>query len=415
MILTARGPRAAVAGRQQHARVHQPRAGARRRRASRHSGFGCLTGQGNGQGGREHGQKADQLPGYRRIDDDEARAHMADMWGVPASAIPGAGKSAYELLIVDRPRRRRARAAGHGIEHRRLGAERVRWCASGCRRSEFLVVADFFLSETAELADVVLPCTQWAEEEGTMTNLEGRVAAAAEGARSRRPASAPTSRSSARSASASAIAVSSRARTARRCSTSCAARVTAARADYFGITYERVENEQGVFWPCPSIGHPGTERLFADSFPTPNSRARFHAVSHRSIGEETNEDARSTSRPAAFSGSTSQERRPGASARSGTPRSRSSRCTRPRARVVGVAAGDRVVLTTRRGSATFVVKTTPSIREDTVFAPFHWAGEQSANRLTNAALDPTSKMPEFKVCATRIERATQIRAGLRQA
>jgi assimilatory nitrate reductase catalytic subunit len=70
-----------------------------------------------------------------------------------------------------------------------------------------------------------------------------------------------------------------------------------------------------------------------------------------------------------------------------------------------VAAGDRVVLTTRRGSATFVVKTTTSIREDTVFAPFHWAGEQSANRLTNTALDPTSKMPELKVCATRIERA----------
>ena len=63
------------------------------------------------------------------------------------------------------------------------------------------------------------------------------------------------------------------------------------------------------------------------------------------------------------------------------------------------------MLTTRRGSATFVVKTTTSIREDTVFVPFHWAGEQSANRLTNAALDPTSKMPEFKVCATRIERA----------
>ena len=56
------------------------------------SGFGCLTGQGNGQGGREHGQKADQLPGYRRIDDDGARAHMADVWGMPASAIPGVGQ-----------------------------------------------------------------------------------------------------------------------------------------------------------------------------------------------------------------------------------------------------------------------------------------------------------------------------------
>ena len=89
------------------------------------SGFGCLTGQGNGQGGREHGQKADQLPGYRRIDDDGARAHMADVWGVPASAIPGVGQVRVRAADVDRPRRRRARAARHGIEHRRLGAERV--------------------------------------------------------------------------------------------------------------------------------------------------------------------------------------------------------------------------------------------------------------------------------------------------
>jgi len=74
------------------------------------------------------------------------------------------------------------------------------------------------------------------------------------------------------------------------------------------------------------------------------------------------------------------------------------------ASALGVAAGDRVALKTRRGSAIFTVKTTTTIREDTVFVPFHWGGEESANNLTNAVLDPTSKMPEFKVCATRIER-----------
>src|SRR5437660_11508577 len=64
----------------------------------RGSGFGCLTGQGNGQGGREHGQKADQLPGYRKITDPEARAHVAGVWGVPPESLPGPGRSAYELL-----------------------------------------------------------------------------------------------------------------------------------------------------------------------------------------------------------------------------------------------------------------------------------------------------------------------------
>src|SRR5206468_3014167 len=62
------------------------------------SGYGCLTGQGNGQGGREHGQKADQLPGYRKIDDPAARAHVAGVWGVSAEELPGPGPSAYELL-----------------------------------------------------------------------------------------------------------------------------------------------------------------------------------------------------------------------------------------------------------------------------------------------------------------------------
>jgi assimilatory nitrate reductase catalytic subunit len=69
------------------------------------------------------------------------------------------------------------------------------------------------------------------------------------------------------------------------------------------------------------------------------------------------------------------------------------------ARLYGLSNGGRVRLTTRRGAATFAVKVTPTIREDTVFVAFHWGGEQSVNRLTNAAVDPTSGMPEFKVCA----------------
>ena len=73
------------------------------------------------------------------------------------------------------------------------------------------------------------------------------------------------------------------------------------------------------------------------------------------------------------------------------------------ARLARVSNGERVTLTTRRGAATFTVKVTRAIREDTVFVPFHWGGEQSVNRLTNPALDPTSRMPEFKVCAVRVE------------
>ncbi|MEJ8669229.1 molybdopterin-dependent oxidoreductase [Streptomyces sp. MS1.AVA.1] len=136
------------------------------------SGYGCLTGQGNGQGGREHGQKADQLPGYRKLDDPAARRHVAEVWGVDPDSLPGPGRSAYELLD----------ALGSDIKSLLLmgsnpvvSAPRAAHVEERIKSLDFLAVCDVVLSETAALADVVLPVTQWAEETGTTTNLEGRV------------------------------------------------------------------------------------------------------------------------------------------------------------------------------------------------------------------------------------------------
>jgi len=176
-------------------------------------------------------------------------------------------------------------------------------------------------------------------------------------------------------------------------------------ADYSGITYARLESGSGIFWPCPALDHPGTPRLFADSFPTESGRARFHAVSHRSIAESVSAEYPlylTTGRLLAQYQSGTQTRRLRALRElAGEPMAEIHPAT---AGAVGLVSGDRVMLTTRRGTATFIVKITPAIREDTVFIPFHWSGEQSANNLTNAALDPTSKMPEFKVCAVRLEK-----------
>ena len=140
----------------------------------RGAGYGCLTGQGNGQGGREHGQKADQLPGYRRIDDPAARAHVAGVWGVDPDALPGPGRSAYELLdALGTPEGPSALLVlGSNIV---VSAPRATHVTSRLEALDLLVVCDVVMSETAALADVVLPVTQWAEETGTMTNLEGRV------------------------------------------------------------------------------------------------------------------------------------------------------------------------------------------------------------------------------------------------
>jgi len=367
------------------------------------SGYGCLTGQGNGQGGREHGQKADQLPGYRRIDDEVARAHVADVWGLPASAIPGAGKSAFELLnSIGRPRGVRSLLVmGSNVAVSAPNAQLIR---ERLKALDCLIVADFFLSETAQLAHVVLPSAQWAEEEGTLTNLEGRVlmrrrvSEPPEGVRTdieilcelgdrlghRRQFSYANTE-----------AVFDELRRATR----------GGPADYSGISYARINATDGVFWPCPSPEHEGTPRLFADTFPTDNGRAHFHAVSHRSSAEEPTDEYPlflTTGRLLAQYQSGTQTRR---------TRALNELADEPLVEIhpataakLGLSSGDRVTLNTRRGAAVFTVKTTATIREDTVFVPFHWGGEQSANNLTNAALDPTSKMPEFKVCATRVDR-----------
>jgi assimilatory nitrate reductase catalytic subunit len=365
------------------------------------SGFGSITGQGNGQGGREHGQKADQLPGYRRIDDPEARSHVARVWGVEEVEIPGAGKPANELLRSMGDEVRALFTIGFNFA---VSAPDAGAVIEAAGRLDFLCSSDFFLSETARMADVVLPAAMWVEEDGTMTNLEGRVI------RRRRLKPPPPDVKSDIEIMCELAARLGRGRyfqyanveevfnELRRAS-------RGGVADYYGVTWRRIDENQGVYWPCPDESGPGESRLFAHSFPTPSGRARFHAVRHAAPDEEADDEyplLLTTGRLLAQYQSGSQTRR--------VEKLREiSACPRaeihPRAAAqYGLRDGETVNLVTRRGVATFKVKVTPNIREDTIFVPFHWGDEQSVNRLTNAALDPISRMPEFKVCAVRVEK-----------
>ncbi|MFZ0874207.1 MAG: molybdopterin oxidoreductase family protein [Pseudonocardiaceae bacterium] len=364
------------------------------------SGFATLTGQGNGQGGREHGQKADQLPGYRRLDDPQARQHVAAVWGVDPDSLPGPGISAYEMLD---------RLGTDGGVHTLLvfasniavSAPHATHVAQRLAGLDCLVVSDFVLSETAALADVVLPCTQWAEEEGTLTNLEGRVLL-------RRKALDPPPGvpSDLQILRALAERLGCRVRFAdrpREVFDELRAASAGGPADYAGITYDRISAEQGVFWPCPDERHPGTPRLFADRFATPHGRARFHPVQHRDPAELP--DAQypyylSTGRNRSHYQSGAQTRRVRALA---TAEPDAYAELHPQlARRVGVGPGDFVRLHNRRGSAVLRARITEDIRSDTVFVPFHWGGHATANALTNPALDPVSGMPEFKACAVAV-------------
>ncbi|MER6333510.1 molybdopterin oxidoreductase family protein [Streptomyces sp. NPDC001034] len=371
------------------------------------SGFGCLTGQGNGQGGREHGQKADQLPGYRSLTDPAARAHVAAVWGVDPDTLPGPGRSAYEMLDgLGRPGEVRALLLMGSNPV--VSAPNAAHVTARLRELDFLAVSDVVLSETAELADVVLPVAQWAEETGTVTNLEGRVLL-------REAALAPPEGVRTDLYVLHELAARLGVRRGfpedpREVFEELRAASSGGPADYAGITYERVRAEDGVFWPCPAEDHPGTPRPFLDRFETPDGRARFAAVSHRPAAEEPDADyplRLTTGRVLAQYQSGAQTRRvPELAQAAPAPFVE----LHPRlAERLGVTDGDRLTLTTRRGRATAPARITRGIRPDTVFVPFHWPGLGRANSLTNPALDPVSRMPEFKVCAVRVERAEDAR------
>lgn len=215
--------------------------------------YGTLTGQANGQGGREHGIKADQLPGYRSIKDSGDRRAVAEVWGVAESELPGPGMSAYELL----------QAAGRGEVRGLLvlgsnplsSSPNARTVRKSLEVLEHLVVVDSFLSETAELAHVVLPGSLWAEEAGTTTNLEGRVLL--RHALRLPPAGARRDQD---------IIQDLAARLGRHQGFNFSTpedvfnelrRATAgAVADYSGISYARLRAGEALFWPCPDNNQP---------------------------------------------------------------------------------------------------------------------------------------------------------------
>lgn len=369
-------------------------------------GAGCMmiTGQGNGQGGREHGQKCDQLPGMRSIDDPAAREHVARVWGVAPEEIPGKGYTAVE--IMEAIHRGEIKALVSICFNPLVSLPDAGFTREALERLELLCVTDFFLSETAQHADVVLAGSLQEEEEGVGCSAEGRVIHIQKAVDP--PGNAWTDTriycelarrlgkgwhlpwSSSRE-------VFEELREASR----------GGLADYAGITYERIDREMGVFWPCPSEDHPGTPRLFEGGrFFHPDGKARFVVTAYREGGDPVDESypvILTTGRVVSQYLSGTQTRRIGPLVdQFPDPRLE----IHPRlAEPLGIREGDWVTVTTRRGEVTLQAWVVKTIRPDTVFIAYHWAGPKSANLLTHRTLDPRSKIPEFKVSACRLRRA----------
>ncbi|MET4540641.1 assimilatory nitrate reductase catalytic subunit [Arthrobacter bambusae] len=369
---------------------------------SARSGYGTLTGQGNGQGGREHGQKADQLPGYRKITDPAARAHVAGVWGVDESLIPGPGLPAVELLkSLGQPDGVKCLFV-HGANVV-VSAPDTNAVIRGLRSLDFLVVCDFFMSETAAEADLVLPVTQWAEEEGTLTNLEGRVI------RRRRALSPPPGVRSELWLMARLAELLEAPSTFSDDPETVFEELRLASAgglaDYSGIDYAMLDRGEAAYWPYPA-GSTGTPRLFADGFAHADGRAVMVPVtpSKRAVRSFADDSL------ALATGRLLEHYQSGAQTR----RVSELLASQPQARLLihpgtaasrGIADGDYATVTNERGEVLCRAELSTTVRPDTVFLPFHFPGQENANRLTEAATDPISGMPEFKTSRVWVRRA----------
>lgn len=385
------------------------------------SGYGTIVGQANGQGGREHGQKCDQLPGWRDIANPEHRKYIAGVWNVPEESIPGPGVDAVEMF--------RKIDAGEikGLLsicfNPKVSLPDNNWITRCLDKLEFYVAIDFFLNDTARHADVVLPGSLNEEDEGTMTQVEGRVikhnkcvdcpGEARQDWRIIQDIAKALGRTHGMTFN-SPGEVFEELRVASK----------GGIADYSGITYEKVERQLGVFWPCPSTGpdgqpidHPGTPRLFepdswnpvargAGPFYFPDGKARFNVADYRPPVDDVDSDyplMLTTGRVVSQFLSGTQTRRIGPLV---------DQYPEPRielhpqlAEKLGIRDGDWATAESRRGDTTLRAMVVTTIRPDTIFIPYHWAGRKSANQLTVAAQDPISKIPQYKVCAARLRKA----------
>lgn len=354
------------------------------------SGINMLTGQRNGQGGREWGQRCNQLPAGRDIEDPAHRAVVAERWGVEPDELPGIGKTYVEILQM--AARREIRGLLSICTNMSVSSPDLDRVDEQMASLEHVVMIEPFFSRSAQFAHIVLPGTTFAEEDGTITTLEGRVVRIDQAvAPLPRRSDLDIIRNLARRLGcrqhfdfhrASEVFEEMR-------------RVSAGGpVDYAGISYERIRRDRGVFWPCPDEKHPGTPQLYTERFHHEDGRARFQPVhptpppavvdtdyplvlttgrvlAQFLSGNQTMRiEAQHSLEPASF-----VEVHPGTAQRFGLQ--------------VGCAA----TLTSRQASVEVAWRPNTDLRADTLFMPYHWP---ECNRLVAADLDSVSKIPGFK-------------------
>lgn len=352
-----------------------------------------LRGQNNVQGACDMGGLPTFLPGYVNIADENERKRIAQLWGrEDLSARPG-------LTVVEM-----MNAAGEGKikgmyimgENPVISDPDAYHVVEALKKLEFLVVQELFLSETAKLADVVLPAASWVEKEGTVTATERRV-------QWMQKAIEPIEETRADWQIICKIANGLGFSFNYSCSDDILREINRLVFSYAGITPERIKGKVGgIVWPCPSPEHPGTPILHVEQFPTPDGLARLIPVEYEPPAEQTNNEY-----PFILTtGRVVMHYNAGAmTMRSPTLLKRNLELfveiNPDDANRFGISADDEVKVSTKRGSTMGKATITDRVPPGVVFLPFHFPG---TNILTIPALDPRAKIPEYKVAACKIEK-----------
>jgi len=364
-------------------------------------GVNPLRGQNNVQGACDMGCLPTAFTGYQKVTDEAARKKFADAWccGI---AEAGAGYTVTEMVnvLVDNPGEIRAMYIMG--ENPLLSDPDLHHVEDAFGNLEFLVVQDIFLSETAQLADVVLPAACYAEKDGTQTSTERRV-------QRWRKAQDPPGQAkldwqiiaelAARMGYAEQFAYQGPEDIFREIAT-----VT---PSYAGMSYARLENPDGLHWPCPTAEHPGTPILHREKFATPDGLGIFSPLEWKPPAEVPDEEY-----PYVLTtGRTLWQWHTGTMTR----RSISLEQEAPTgwieinpkdAKELGIRNNEVVRASSRRGSILVPARVTPDIMPGVMFIPLHYR-ENPANVLTNNALDPIAKIPEYKACAVKVEKVQE--------
>ncbi|MEX2182146.1 MAG: formate dehydrogenase subunit alpha [Gemmatimonadaceae bacterium] len=353
-----------------------------------------IRGQNNVQGSSDMGAIPFAFTDYRRVDDAAVRAEYAAAWGVPVERLSATvGRKVTEIVGADSPVRGLYIMGENPIISDPDVAHAEEWFLG----LEFLAVQDLFLTESARCADVVLPGASFAEKDGTFVNTERRIQL------SRKAVDPP---GNARGDLEIVLDLSRRLGVPTPYSTAEAvfeeiARVT---PSWRGVSYARLrERIGGLQYPVPHATHEGTAFLFDDRFPTTDGRARMVAVEYLPPAELPDAEYPfflNTGRQMYHWHTGTMTRRSNAlDARESTA---TVELHPTDAAEIGVADGDEVAITSRRNTIRIAVRLTDRVARRQVFIPMHYR-EAAANLLTNPALDGPSGIPEFKVCAVRIE------------